>query len=234
MTIRIPIKALFTDNNADKIGEFENLDTLSSFVFSNDPTGKIYTTGTNISATFDNIDNEMTIIGDIVNPLKSCFHAYRNTAIYWDFSVNVGDQITKKIVYDIQLFDSTSSYDTSTGRFTAPVAGYYSFFAMHSISDRSNGWDSKHEKSWLSVNGVQTSILYEVRIPFSETYHVPGGWELPSVAKYNGNTIIHLNQNDYVEVYVQIINYDNNIVYVKNSLTGRENISFSGYMVSKD
>jgi hypothetical protein len=40
---------------------------------------------------------------------------------------------TRDIDYNSVLYDNTNSYNTSTGRFTAPITGHY-FFSAHGVS----------------------------------------------------------------------------------------------------
>lgn len=55
----------------------------------------------------------------LANPSK--VSAYRNAA----FTASAGAFAT--LVFDTELFDTGSNYDTSTGIFTAPIAGFYHF-----------------------------------------------------------------------------------------------------------
>lgn len=60
----------------------------------------------------------------VFNPYK--FSAYRSAA--W----TAGTNAFAKITYDAVEYDTASNYSTSTGRFTAPVAGFYEFKARAS------------------------------------------------------------------------------------------------------
>ncbi len=58
------------------------------------------------------------------NPHK--FSVYRSAAS----SLPSGGTLSP-IVFDTKVFDTGTNYDTSTGRFTAPIAGYYQFNAYN-------------------------------------------------------------------------------------------------------
>lgn len=226
--IRKPIKQLSTDSNTDRLAEFVDADTLSSYTFSNDPTGKTYTTGANISATFDNLDTEINRIGAVVNPAIPCFRAYTNTGIYWNLYATA--HLTKKIIFEVQEFDLSSSYDTVTGRFTAPSTGFYMFVAMHSLKDVKTGTSYEHEM-----------FLYKNNTEYKAMFHEAGQGDNDNrtyghIVSATGSCQIHLNQNEYVDIYVTIgggattYNQNND----QNSKIGREYLWFSGYLVSKD
>jgi hypothetical protein len=57
----------------------------------------------------------------------AAFHAYRNA------TKNIGASVTD-VVHDTELFDIGSNFNTTTGVFTAPVAGVYHFTAGASTS----------------------------------------------------------------------------------------------------
>ena len=65
----------------------------------------------------------------ISNPYK--FSAYRNAA------VNSPNNKTETFVFDAEFFDTNNNFNTSTGEYTVPVAGFYQFNACltHSTND---------------------------------------------------------------------------------------------------
>ena len=61
--------------------------------------------------------------GEIIMPLQPAFLAYLSAVVN-----NVtGDNTTYLIVFDSEIFDQNSDFDTSTGIFTAPITGRYQF-----------------------------------------------------------------------------------------------------------
>ena len=95
--------------------------------------------------------------------------------------------------YSVYPFSQThynigSHYNTSTYRFTAPVAGRY-MFGYHLLT---NTGGARH-LSYLRINGsgsYQDSQVYECSAD-SEEYN-----------DAQVNTILNLNANDYVDVYI--------------------------------
>jgi len=64
-------------------------------------------------------------------PLQPAFFAYNST-----LRTNVtGDGTSYTIVFNTDLLDQNSDYNNTTGVFTAPVTGFYKFFASVSILD---------------------------------------------------------------------------------------------------
>jgi len=57
--------------------------------------------------------------GRVLQPAKPSFHAYRDSS--------AAEGLTGTIVFNATKHNIGSHYDTSTGKFTAPVAGVYQF-----------------------------------------------------------------------------------------------------------
>ena len=92
-------------------------------------------------------------------------------------------------------FNTGSHFNTSNGRFTAPVAGRYLFTAQPGYKQTSNDFNFK-----FLVNGGQQSE--PVRI-------IDGGDDLTSHSGFTGTVIYNLNANDYVQVEVGYIHHAN-------------------------
>lgn len=64
-----------------------------------------------------------TTAGEVTFPLSPAFMAYRSSSL-----LNVtGNGTYFTIIFNVETFDQNSDYNTSTGVFTAPVSGRYSF-----------------------------------------------------------------------------------------------------------
>ena len=84
--------------------------------------------------------------------------------------------------YNTVLFDNTSSYSTSTGRFTAPVSGHY-FFSAHGISTNDRTiYD-------FTINGTRQNINALVDAPAT------------GYAQCNISAMLQLTAGQYVSVY---------------------------------
>lgn len=230
MSVEKPLKAYRTGENVDKFGQFEDLDTLSSYIFSYDPTGKTYVLGSNISDVFDNIDAEMTTAGNTVNPNRACFSAYTTTNTLW--AQNSQGVVEQKIIFDTQVFDTSSSFLTTTSVFTAPVSGLYFFLAQHAISD------------FQPNKGVEAMKLYKNNVFHQYLYasnHAYGDYH-PTLNNYvdmkrvnRGKTLIHLNQNDTIHINVRFQTYSTtSSTYNHTTLSGRRNTFFQGYLAVAD
>lgn len=83
------------------------------------------------------------------NPYK--FHVYRNAA--W----TAGNNVDAKVVFDTEAFDTNSNFDTTTGRYTIPVTGYYSLSATVGFATISGAgvevWLHKNGSRYMRGNG---------------------------------------------------------------------------------
>lgn len=89
---------------------------------------------------------------------------------------------TGDIDYNTVHYDNTSSYSTSTGRFTAPVTGTY-FFSAHGVSTNDRTvYD-------FTINGTRQQINSLVDAP------------LAGYGQCNISATLHLTAGEYVTVY---------------------------------
>lgn len=109
------------------------------------------------------------------------------------------------IVFNEITMNRGSNYSTTTGRFTAPVAGIYSF-------DCSVMWNSLEPKAYMRVNG--TAWVYD----YQESHTSYAGWW-----HNNLRLTISLAAGDYVDVY----NYGTTASYGTASI----HTWFSGYLL---
>jgi len=94
------------------------------------------------------------------------------------------NQATGVIIFDTAVVNQGSHYDTSTGKFTAPVAGVYSF-STNVMSDH-DGTDS-YFRSEIHINGT--------------SYAVSQGYTyLDNDFSSSFSTVASLSANDYVQV----------------------------------
>ena len=133
------------------------------------------------------------------NPYK--FSAYRNAALTSSTSWTA-------VVHDTELFDTGSNFSTSTGRFTAPIAGFYYFTAGAGLTAATGA----EFGSRLQVNGAAK---------------ITGNYSKPSVAPniYTVSGLIQLAASDYVEH--AFLGGSGSTMF-----TGAENCYFQGFLVS--
>lgn len=134
------------------------------------------------------------------NPYK--FYAYRNAA-YTASGAIVG--------FDSTLFDTNSNFNTTTNRYVAPVAGFYSFAGAagvtsataggsHEVDIYKNGSKITAQNMWIQGNATFTNSL-------------------------NANAFLQLAANDYIQLY-----HDGNS---KAGNVGSATVYLAGFLVCR-
>ena len=147
----------------------------------------------------------------ITTPTRPAFHARHTTG------VTVG--ITGTIVFDTEDFDIGGNYDTSNGRFTAPVAGIYCFsFDALPCENTSGNALAAASALWFHFrkNGAQVTAVSQrgyVYVTSSANYNT-----------VNRVEIMQLSASDYIEVYV-------GSKYVYNDASGAYTPVFHGHLI---
>jgi hypothetical protein len=108
------------------------------------------------------------------------FSAYKSS------STNQTDGVLTKVVFDTELWDTASCYDTSLGRFTPNVAGYYQ---LNSSVDSINSGVGPQSFAAIAIHKNGTSYKYGV-YTLTRTPNVT----VSAVVYANGTT-------DYFEIY---------------------------------
>lgn len=85
----------------------------------------------------------MTTSGERTMPLQPCVAAYRNAVA----SSVTGDSTGYTVIFDVERSDQNADYDTSTGIFTAPVAGNY----LITTNVAYNGLTSAHTGAFIII-----------------------------------------------------------------------------------
>lgn len=156
--------------------------TAWSVAFSEQPSAAKW----NILGTNDASFNDGTGIANLAlnttalsNPYK--FSAYRNAA--WTSSNGSYGLVT----FDTEYFDTNSNFDTATGKYVAPVSGFYWFSAVV-------GWSPGIDGDFGSVALYKNGSLLQV------------GGSLRAGGESNGHImtvagLFSLSASDYVQVY---------------------------------
>lgn len=115
--------------------------------------------------------------GRVTKPSQPAFNAYRNTVLS---TLTTWGAVPD---YTGTRFNHGSHFNTSNGRFTAPVAGEYLFGVNNNMGSQQN------VKSWrLYVNGSAWIILSYADVSAS--------WQ-----NLSASTLVTLNANDYIQFY---------------------------------
>ena len=115
--------------------------------------------------------------GYITKPSQPAFNAYRNTVLS---TLTTWGAVPD---YTGTRFNHGSHFNTSNGRFTAPVDGEYLFGVNNNMGSQQN------VKSWrLYVNGSAWIILSYADVTAS--------WQ-----NLSASTLVTLNANDYIQFY---------------------------------
>lgn len=150
------------------------------------------------------------------NPYK--FSAYRSA------NVNVNDTTSYDVVFDTELYDTNNNFDTTTGKYTVPVTGYYYIAASTKIMTNNEGsggnrylWETKVQLS----DG--TTVLDESRL------YVYADGRFTSITDKLGK-LHYLTAGTTLKVTTWADTNDSTN-YVLAS--GRQYTHFSGFLVSK-
>ena len=141
------------------------------------------------------IDNS----GRVTMPYQPSFEAYKTSST----------TATGIIVFDTTNHNIGNHYNTSTGRFTAPVTGTYLIISQIFVSGTSSGTARQD----IRLNG---SNIVEGKF-----YYSPSDYEHNTLSR-----VLKLSANDYVEVHLITLPSSGG-----NSLGGRPFTSFSGYLI---
>ncbi len=137
------------------------------------------------------------------NPYK--FSAYRSSAFTW------GNNTFAKVTCNAEQFDTNSNYDTSTGRYTAPVTGFY--YVHGQVRGNHN-----------SGSGMSIEIRKNGSGVFSGDTMVPVGYTGSFGFQISATGMIQLTAGDYIELWC----------YGANN-TGQTGLGtlFQGFLISR-
>ena len=148
--------------------------------------------------------------GRVTHPAKPAFRAEKRAG-----NQTLSDSTTTAITFEHEAFDIGSNYDTSTSRFTAPVAGIYHFSSITRAVANSGTMD--YFIMYLYKNGSLYSDMYQLQTSANNMLN----------SHLGGSVTVQLAATDYVEIRVQI---SGTSPYVGNHSSG-ERTWFSGFLV---
>jgi len=128
-------------------------------------------------------------------PYIPCFYAYSSGGVSTTTT-------TTALVFSNTRVNRGNHYSTSTGRFTAPIAGYYQFHA-HVLQRHSSS--GGYGEVGFAVNNVNQGRLAYTHVVYSSE-HIPTHW----------TQIRYLNAGDYVSVCLITISSGTDFYYGEN------------------
>jgi len=156
---------------------------------------------------------------DLSNPSTVTLNAaMKNQHLFFaadSSGITMTNGASTKMIYDTEIFDLSSAYNTTNGRFTAPEAGYYYFSANWRAPKGSN--NARCDISFYK-NGTAAGAIGGINQTNSNDY-----------SSY-GIIVLNLNANDYVEVYGNQ-NSGSNVVTNHGNNAGSGGTGFLGYKI---
>lgn len=107
--------------------------------------------------------------------------AYRNTA----FNVTGGSS-DEKIILDAEVYDTGGDWDTTNGRFTAPVTGWYQVNAQINLGN-------------VDSTGIVVCAIYVNGAPYTYFSSFSSGSTQEVTA--NGSDLVYVTAGQYIEMY---------------------------------
>ncbi len=161
-------------------GTIASVDILDGTIASVDILDETITTSDILNGTIANVDISSTAAIDSIKitfPVNTC-RAY--LSVQQD---NLSNSIATKVLLDTENFDVNNEF--TSNRFTAKTAGYYLIFGS---SNFTNVVADKMYETLIYVNGANQG--------YTDTHT-----SLVAAISSQVSTLIHLNVNDYVELY---------------------------------
>ncbi len=132
-------------------------------------------------------------------------------------SVTLNNNVITKITYATEVFDTHTAYDTSTGKFTAPMSGYY---WMHAT---------------LRIAAMASNGRYDITFRINGSASVYSGGlnqQNSNDASTMATVIMDLNKGDEVEVYAEQNGGGNEPAGNSSNAGGTGMSHFTGYLVA--
>jgi len=133
---------------------------------------------------------------------------------YLSSDQTLSNNTATKITFDLEAFDTDSTFNTSNNRFTPAVSGKYYIYGRLIFNDSNVGNDDTHAVQ-IYKNGSRYADIF-----------TKAGSNDPIITY---NQIIDLDSDDYVEIYANINNSDGGRQIHGNSGTDNRFTMFGAY-----
>jgi hypothetical protein len=154
--------------------------------------------------------------GVTTNTVQPAFSAYLNTSV-----ANVTGDGTQyvPIIFDTVFFNQSSSYNTGTGVWTAPVTGVYHFSSTITL----NGVGATHISANFCLQGLGSNLTFEIANPFSLN-------AFSGLATLSGSATVHVTSGTTIFMNIEVSG-GTKTVGVLGLDAGQYFSQFSGYLV---
>ena len=132
---------------------------------------------------------------------------------------NTANATFVKVLFDSEIFDTDSVFNTSNNRFVAPAAGKY--WLSTSINTWGQNYNAYQVRTTYYINGSETTYLRGALL------EVPSGQNDIANVKFANSVLLNLSASDYVEVYSYSRNPNSS-----NTITIDSESTFMGFRVA--
>jgi len=135
---------------------------------------------------------------------------------YSNANQTVTDNVSTKVAFNAELYDTDSAFDTSTYRFTVPSGKAGKYFIYSSVYMYGNNNDERLRILDIYLNGGQVRRF--------ETFGYPGTG-FSNGGNFSGGAVLDLSVGDYIEIFGKLdVNSGTPAFYGASAATSRYTI----------
>ena len=169
-----------------------------------------------------NVDQIKNAAGTAAMTIDSSGRVFRSVvpafSVYLNSTHNIASAATdEKIVFDTEIFDHGSGFNTTTGEYTVPVTGLYQI--NFNLNFSGSGQTARYVRGRLYKNGSYSSDMVQVH------NHLSDESGNADYAQCGLSTVLDLTANDVLSVYAAT---SNDALVVAPAVRSTH---FSGYLI---